>query len=127
MNRNKSYDSKAEMILMGFTLSVENNEEAKYIIDYILKVMNSSETADTVIEKASKHCKDMEIKAINTSTVMGDSHLAFAIKTSEDEYEFNLVDEDGTFCFVYNISNPELSELGYCFFENQHGKVRRIG
>ena len=41
--------------------------------------------------------------------------------------EFHLNDADGVLTYVHNYDGPDMSELGYCFFEKQGNTYHRIG
>lgn len=38
----------------------------------------------------------------------------------------DITSEDGVIAYVYNCNYPDCSELGYVFFEEQNGKLRRV-
>lgn len=118
-------NGKAEAILMGMTQCVESNEEAIYIIDYICKVLNKEETGQQIFDEATKYTEGAEIKAVNICTVEDMMCISLPMTTEEDEEEFNLLNENGTFSYVYNFDCPYFSELGYCTFIKTPKGIKR--
>ena len=120
-------NGKAEAVLMGFTQKVESNAEAIYIIDYIVKVTNHTVKGEEIIQQATQYSTGAVIQYINISTLEDMIMLTLPMITEEDEEEFNILSPDGVFCYVYNFTCPDFSELGYSYFENKNGRIRRIG
>lgn len=40
---------------------------------------------------------------------------------------WDLLTRDGVLAYVFNVSQPDFSELGYVFFTYRNGFIRRIG
>lgn len=125
-------NAKAEMALMGATVVCDNNAQADYILNYIFNVLDHKDTTpEKVIEEAFKYSKG-DVKRIRhlvvNTLVDGQVCIAMTLTTSkEEEKYYKLVDPQGTFAYVYNLTTPIFSELGYCFFKDVGGLVKRVG
>ena len=103
--------AKAEIALMGRVVYPQNNEEAEYMTDYIAKLLKG---VSLTIEWARKSKYHPQIKALVVNKVHGMACITFAITTDEDKgREFNILDEDGCFCYVQNLESDWCSEYGY--------------
>lgn len=131
MKNNGKWSAKAEMILMGMMQPVSNAEEAIYIIEYILKVLDNETTVTglDVFNDAHKYCDDGIIQYIHVGTVCGMKMIALPMTTAEDTEPFDIVNPDGVFGYVYNVDDPQCSELGYTFFKKlaTGGRITRLG
>lgn len=124
---NSKWNAKAEAVMMGFTQKVDSNEEAEYIISYIAKTLGHSVTGEEVFKEATQYTKEAKIEYVSVSTIMDMVMLALPMTTKEDKgKKLNILDRDGVFSYVYNFDCPMCSELGYTFFEERNGRLRRI-
>lgn len=127
---------KAEIIMMGEMCPVASEEEAKFILNYIMSTLAAlyddiTTSGDTVFEMAHAYTK-AEIKYIHIGKFIlgGVETMTFITMPmqNKDEKPINLIDPDGVFSYVYNVSHPDLSELGYSFFsKDKLGMYHRIG
>lgn len=132
--KNESYskgelNAKAELLMMGFVQQITDINNIRYIIDYVSKVLHESITADEVIENAYKYISNKDkihIVGLSINTIMEEMIcLTLILKDDEDEL-FNIEDPDGVFCYCYNYTYPDCSELGYSYFRRDNGKLHRI-
>lgn len=119
-----------EMILMGHVHQLIEEDNIKYVIDYMLEVLEKEweVTADEIYEKAYEFVDKDKTKVIGLSmnTICGEMQCLTLIFKDEGK-PFNIEDENGVFCYCYNLTYPDCSELGYSFFKREHGKLHRIG
>ena len=125
------WSAQAELIMMGYTLTVENDVQAEYLISYILRTLGMKENGKKVLEKARQHTTGAEVKYISTSRLDDMVLITIPLETAEDrvnpKHKFNLLDPEGVFCYCYNTTCPDFSELGYSYFQKKDGRVWRIG
>lgn len=119
--------TRCEFALRGMTSPIKN-EELKDAINYITSAVGSEEKADNIIKEMFKYCEDgYEVKHFVCNTLEGMALLTITIKAKKDK-TYNVLDEYGVFCSVYNFDCPYCSELGYSYFQNdKNGILRRIG
>lgn len=123
---NSKWNAKAEAVMMGMTQKVDSNEEAQYIISYITKTLGCSVTGEEVFKEATQYSKGAQIQYVSVSTIEDMRMIALPMITDEDRGEFNILDQNGVFSYVYNFDCPMFSELGYTYFEERNGRLRRI-
>lgn len=127
----KEAKTKGEMLLAGFTQTVNSDDEVRDILNYVKGVLKTTHhldwNTDEVMKDSVKYCKEYEYKAINIVTLEGMILIALVLKTDEDPDNWSLTAPDGVLAYVYNATCPSCSELGYTFFENIKGLVKRVG
>lgn len=114
-----------------------------YILGYIMSACGKKNVAETC-EEAGQRMLDLAtyyisgdyiVRAISTSmlTIGGEKFrcLNIVMTTDEDDPEYlgqwTLDDENGAFGYVANLDAPDLSELGYMFYEKRpNGTYHRI-
>lgn len=128
------WNADAEAVLMGFVVPVQSEEHLKTMLDRVLTVLRTEyhyevdEKSQEVFESAvhKYNSEDIPVKyfTVNTSPfgvlltfVRGDEPL-----TSPD----GTYNPEGNLAWVENLDAPDCSELGYVFFQKDHGKVHRI-
>lgn len=116
------WNNDAEMSLMGFTIPVENEEHCKHLIDYVLKVLESSANAEEVFKEAHKY--NSENTPISHFAISG-TQFGTLMTFVRDEEMTDITTDDGVLAYVYNLDCPDCSELGYVFFKNRNGKLVR--
>lgn len=123
-------NAKAEMALMGRAVNLQDRDNLIYVIDYICKVLKStSVTGEQILELAEKHLEE-KTKPIGLvcNTIGGEMKcLTVILKDFDDGSHFQIDNEYGVLCYVYNFTAPDFSELGYCYFKKSPNGVRRIG
>lgn len=124
--RENQLHAKAEVILMGIAQPVDCNEEAELLVDYMLDVLNHNEVeGKDVIKDAIKYCKNGKIRHITTNTIEDMAMITLTLETDEDEGKYDVTSPNGVLSYVYNVTCPLFSELGYTFFEIKNGKLHR--
>ena len=111
--------TKGELALMGITVMTDSNEEGLEVIKYMCNVLGAE--CDLNWFKETYH-----IRAVVANTVQDMRMVTVALETDEDNGKFNLLDEDGCFCYVMNLDVDYFSELGYSYFAKRNGVIRRI-
>lgn len=122
--------ARAELALIGRAVNLQDRDNLIYVIDYICKVLKHTDsTGEQILEKAEKHLDKEKTKPIGLvcNTICGDMKCLTVILKDFDDGHFQIDDENGVLCYVYNFTAPDFSELGYCFFEETPSGVRRIG
>jgi len=121
---------KAELSLMGKVVAVDSNVEAAEITDYILNVVDEDHllSGQQIISEHVNRYGENIVKYMVVNTVMDWVQITYVIEDEEYPVPENLDTYDGVFGYVYNVSDPELSELGYVFFGRKpNGTYKRIG
>ena len=111
--------TKGELALMGITVMTDSNEEGLEVIKYMCNVLGAE--CDLNWFKETHH-----IRAVVANTVQEMRMVTVALETEEDKGKFNLLDEDGCFCYVMNLDVDYFSEFGYSYFAKRKGLVKRI-
>lgn len=119
-------EDKSELALMGKFVSVENEDEVRFITNYILTVLGKDEQfKDLDIYKDCLHRYNDTNKVTNIGTcrVMGMPCIVYCIDPQDGETPKPFEEDYGTgnpcaFCYVFNTTDHEMcSEFGDCFFE----------
>lgn len=121
-------EDKSELALMGKFVSVENEDEVRFITNYILTVLGKDEQfKDLDIYKDCLHRYNDTNKVTNIGTcrVLGMPCIVYCIDLQDGETPKPFEEDYGTgnpasFCYVFNTADHEMcSEFGDCFFEKQ--------
>lgn len=123
-------NARAEALMMGFVIKREDIDSIKYIIDYVSKTLRKTVTADEIIKEAYKYIKEKDkvhVVGLSLNTLMEEMQVLTLIFKEDEEDNFDIENEDGVFCYCYNYTCPDYSELGYSFFKNENGRIHRIG
>jgi len=106
-----------------------------YILGYMMAVIRPDEVTDyisagdKILEAATRHISGAYvIRAISASTIGGtDKVINIVMTTEEDDVENWKLDNPDVFGYVYNVTSPQDSELGYMVFEKRiNGAYHRI-
>lgn len=107
-----------------------NQEEVPEVLEYMLKACNSKVTGAEVLRLATKYTKQ-KIDSVSASRLMGQFRVLNIVFKSKSGSGTKLVNKNGNykdvFAYVYNVDAPDLSELGYIYFEQRkNGTYHRI-
>lgn len=123
----------AELAMMGKCVPVENEYEVRFITKYILKALQKDEALSLDIYKDHIHRYNNTIKVTNVGTcrVYNMPCIVYCLETQDDEPKPFETDYGSgypcSFCYVFNIGAPDLSEFGDCFFEKRaDGHYHRV-
>lgn len=124
--------ARAEVAMMGTVIQIHHESDLIYILDYISKTLDStikqSFNAKEVVNNAFKYCKNPVVHHLCVNTIEDMLVITLTMTTDEDDEEYNLLSSQGVFSYVYNVTCPDFSELGYTFFaKKESGRVRRVG
>ncbi len=124
-------NAKAEVALMGLVTPVRDKDNIIYMLDYISKVIENNEpymTGEQIYEKAVEFVdlKETMIIGLSVCRIMGMPCVNVIFKDIEDT-KFKLDNSEGVLTYVHNYDGPDMSELGYCFFEKKGNAYHRIG
>lgn len=120
----------AELALMGRAINLHDRDNLIYVIDYICRVLKHTDSnGEQILDMAEKYLDKEKTKPIGLvcNTIGGDMKCLTVIFKDFDGSPFQIDNEDGVLCYVYNFTAPDFSELGYCFFEETPSGIRRIG
>ena len=118
----------------GSYIPVDMNDpsDAGYKLVCIIDALGmcSKLTADEVLRKANQYTKN-RIQGFSTSVMMGQFRVINIVFATQKGTEVKLTNKNGNakdvFAYVYNADAPDLSELGYIFFEQRkNGTYHRI-
>lgn len=123
--REEVWSAYAEAMLMGHTIKVQSEEHLRFIINYVAEVLRTRLDVDEelVFENATNKYNSEDLKV---SYVTINSSAFGVLMTFVRDDENNLTSDEGVLCWVENLSAPDCSELGYCYFKKQRGAIRRI-
>ena len=127
----KELKTTGEMLLMGEVLSV-NKAHVVDLIDYVQGVMRNTHqishklTGKDVVDMINKYGENT-VTHMCINTIMDMIMITFVLKDEELEEEFRLDNEYGVFSYVYNATHPDLSELGYTYFQWDGHRYHRVG
>ena len=133
--KNSKWNADAEAAMMGFTIAVESEEHLSYLVRYVLNTLKGEyyydldEKTTEVVENATskyRSGKDKSITWFTTNATMFGTCLTFVRDKGALTLKSGKMKSSGSLAWVENLDAPECSELGYVFFENRNGKVRRI-
>lgn len=122
------YRAKAEACAAGFTVKVNSVEETMFIINHLMYLINGckedNERAEEIYSEAMKY--NSANAQISHITIQRWGEIGTLLTLVRDEEMTDITSEDGVIAYVYNCNYPDCSELGYVFFEEQNGKLRRV-
>lgn len=130
--KNSKWSTDSEAMMMGFVIPIENEEHLEFVIEYVRKTLTDAKIpfGDDFIEKSKMYAGDYTYiyRHLSIQNTRIGLLLAVTIETPNvDEEPYDLLSEFGTFSYVFNCDVPSFSELGYTFYRNENGRVRRIG
>lgn len=129
------WNADAEMAMMGFTIAVQSEEHLIHMVKYTLNTLKveyaydlDAKTKEVVENATSKYRsgKDKSISWFTTNATMFGTFLTFVRDKGDLTLKSGKMKSRGSLAWVENLDAPDCSELGYVFFENRNGKVRRI-
>ena len=132
---NSKWNTDAEMSMMGFTIRIESEEHLSYLVQYVLNTLKSEFSYDVeektkeVVENATRKYrsgKDKSISWFTTNSTQFGVCLTFVRDKGALTLKSGKMKASGSLAWVENLEYPDCSELGYVFFEDVNGKVRRI-
>ena len=128
--------ARAEAALMGMFVSVKGDAEViKGMLNYFYVFFKNANQpgidADEVLRLAFRYVEDKTtvITHIGVNTLDDMVLITLPLKTAEEiaERGYKLDSKDGEFCFCYNATYPDCSELGYSYFNKDDLGYRRVG
>lgn len=133
MNNKVHAITKGELVLMGITTPIDNNEEAIEVLNYVQKVLGAS--FPIVMEDSKKIVNDYicqyrpnVVKHMVANMINDMIMITFTLDDGEQTFPDRLDSEYGVFSYVYNVTYNDCSEMGYTFFKmDKDGIYRRIG
>jgi|GEM_PF-1901306 len=126
----------AEAVFMGLFVPVKGDEELiKGILNYLDTFFKNANQpgidSDEVLRLAMRYVKDKttQITHIGVNTLEDMVLITLPLKNSEEieKLGYSLDSKDGEFCFCYNATYPDCSELGYSYFKKDGFGYRRVG
>jgi len=128
--------ARAGAALMGMFVSVKGDAEViKGMLNYFdVFFKNANQPgidADEVLRLAFRYVEDKTtvITHIGVNTLDDMVLITLPLKTAGEiaERGYGLDSKDGEFCFCYNATYPDCSELGYSYFKKDGLGYKRIG
>lgn len=132
---NSKWNADAELAMMGFTIQIESEEHLTYLVQYVLNTLKSEFSYDVeektkeVVENATRKYrsgKDKSITWFTTNATQFGTCLTFVRDKGALTLKSGKMKNSGSLAWVENLEYPDCSELGYVFFENLNGKIRRV-
>ena len=106
-----------------------DSEALRQNLQEMLTDMKSTATADEVLRRAVRDLpnpKAVRFWILSATMDFGMRLIAITMTTAGAK-QCRLTSATGAFSFVYNVDNPEFSELGYTFYKKLGDSVIRIG
>ena len=129
------WNADAEAAMMGFTVAIESEEHLTHLVKYVLKTLqsefcyNTEEKTTEVVENATRKYRSGKDKSVHWFTcncTRFGTCLTFVRDKGALTLKSGRMKNSGSLAWVENLEYPDCSELGYVFFENVNGKVRRV-
>lgn len=129
------WNADAEASMMGFTVAIESEEHLTHLVKYVLTTLsgqylyNIENKTEEVVENAIRKYnsgKDKSVHWFTCNCTMFGTCLTFVRDKGALTLKSGKMKASGSLAWVENLDAPDCSELGYVFFENVNGKVRRI-
>lgn len=123
---------KRMFLMQGSTIYIKSNQEAIEFLNYISEYLSVKFDGKDIIYKILEYTDGSgQVQHMNVSQSRLDKDVmvmvALTLTTNEDEEPYDLLSENGVLAYVYNVTAPDLSELGYTFYKKRNDKVVRIG
>ena len=134
-HQQSKWNADAEMAMMGYTVAVESEEHLTQMIRYTLEHLRNEYPCDVeaktaeIVESATRKYrsgKDKNIYWFAINCTMFGTCLTFVRDKGALTLKSGEMKASGSLAWVENLDAPDCSELGYVFFENRNGKVRRV-
>lgn len=127
--------AKAEIAMMGRTQFFSNDDEVFFVVDYIIGTLHASHIFDTevtatkVLESAYRYCdRKKQISSVVVNIILGEMICITLPMSSRLVSPAGNMLRDGVLTYVYNLTAPECSELGYSYFEKKSDQfIHRVG
>ena len=128
--------ARAEASLLGLFIPVNGDHEVvkemlKYFNTFFKNTGSVSIDADEILRLTFRYVEDKTtvITHIGVNTIDDAVLITLPLKNAEElkEHGYTLDAEDGEFCYCYNATYPDCSELGYSYFKKDNFGYRRIG
>lgn len=117
--------AKAEMMLMGVTQPITKSELVE-IIPIIQSAIGTDIPCNEVMEQLFKYTQEGTVpRHAVMNTLMG-SMKCLTVTLDDGETPYVIDSEFGVLSTVYNFTCPDCSEMGYTFFSNNNGLIKRI-
>ena len=133
--KNGKWNADAEVAMMGVVINVADDEHVEYMTAYVLNMLKNVDNGELEGKEPTELAKEVLNNAYEYNS--GDAKIThFSVNAMDDTVMLAFVrdeemdkvdDENGALCYVHNVFFPFFSELGYCFFKNKNGVMRRIG
>lgn len=123
----------SELAMMGKFIPVENEDEVRFITDYILTALEKGDSFkvfdnyvfDIYKDALHRYNDTNKVTHIGTCRVEGMPCIVYCIDTQDGEIPKPFEEDYGSgypcsFCYVFNLDAHDMcSEFGDCFFEKQ--------
>lgn len=126
---NSKWNADAEMSMMGYTIAIESEEHLTYLVKYVLNTLKGEyfydleEKTEEIVESATRKYRSGKDKSIQWFAI---NATAFGTCLTFVRDKGAPTKRNGVLAWVENLDAPDCSELGYVFFQNVNGKVRRV-
>lgn len=127
MVNEKCARTKAELAMIGLVVQCDNENECVYMTDYILKTLGKETLGRDILTDYINRHGNFNVKYLVVNHQEDMNMITYLLDSEKESVPEDITTNDGVFCYVYNISIPYYSELGYSFFERtKSGFYRRI-
>ena len=127
MTDNQKIFLKAENLLNGKAVAVNDNDEAAKVINFVSKEMSSKVTGEQIVAMTKSICvAPHTIRYLDFYTAHGNYQLVMLLQCNSDTDKFNLFSEDGIFSYIYDYSLPCKSDFAYTKYVQYNRHITRI-
>ena len=114
-------NKKVVSLVIGEVIHVEDEEELFYVLEILRTLLNAEFENVDVITRSVMYYEKGSYKGFYVNLACVDTMLLLAIIPIDQQVPDRLDHPDGVLGYVYNVTNPMLSELGYLFFKEENG------
>lgn len=121
---------QAEFSMMTRTaIRIHNQEQLEFVLDYVLGVLRKSLKEEFKVsgKRIIEKCNEYNSEGTPVSYLSIDSTEFGLLFTLVRDEENDILSENGTLAYVYNVDNPQCSELGYVLYQSVQGLIKRVG
>lgn len=124
------WNADAEMSMQGYTIPVQSKEHLTHLVKYTLNTLKGLYDPDMDVEQRATEIVDNACNNYNSDKeevryfTVNNSNFGTLMTFVRDKDK--LTSSKGVLAWVENLDAPYCSELGYVYFQEVRGKVRRV-
>jgi len=122
------WNADAEAAMMGFVVDVQSPEHLKHMIGYVLWTLKQDPNAEKNAQEIfdSIHQYNSEGTPVSHFAINNYRQIGTMLTFVRDNQMKSITSKNGALSYVYNLTYPDCSELGYVFFQKVDGRIKRV-